>query len=150
MERVDECIPIIRNVLRSTKFKLVSEDIIDDNPDRIEVVLRQQIAQDISLILTSGGTGCGDRDFTPEVTTRVIDRLTPGIDEAIRSFSITKSAYAMYSRAVSGIASRSLVISLPGSPKAVAEILEFLLPTLHHPLNLIAKAIKDCKEDIES
>ena len=80
---------------------------------------------------------------------KIIEKLTPGVDEAIRSFSTSKSPNAIYSRAISGIANKSFIINLPGSPKAVGEILEFLLPSIEHPLKLISKQLKDCQEDVQ-
>ncbi len=107
------------------------------------------LAKDLDLLLTSGGTGCGPRDNTPEVTRQFIKRPTPGIDEAIRRFSTDKSPNALYSRAVSGIGGNTLIINLPGSPTAVKEILQFLLPTISHPLDLLRGRLTDCagKED---
>lgn len=148
-ERLDECLPAFQEVLSGTEFEIVDSTIVDDEPESIRKALIQFIESKFQLIFTTGGTGCGQRDNTPEVTGKIVEKPTPGIDEAIRAFSHTKSSYAIYSRGVSGIAGRTLIINLPGSPQAVKEIVTFLLPTLHHPLNLIAGILADCNEDVK-
>ena len=115
----------------------------------IDKSLREFISKNYNLIFTSGGTGFSKRDNTPEITSKLLEKQTPGVDEAIRAFSQTKSAYAVYSRAVSGIVRNSFIINLPGSPKAVKEILEFLLKTIEHPLRLIANQVKDCQKELK-
>ncbi len=145
-ERHDECIPVITELLQDQPFEIVETAIVSDDCEKIEEQLRLNISRGDNLILTSGGTGCAERDNTPEVTARLIQKFTPGVDEAIRQFSISKSPYAIYSRAISGIAGNSFIINLPGSPKAVREIITFLLPTLKHPLGLIAGSVNDCAD----
>ena len=146
-ERQDGCLPVFKQTL-DNRFEIVESVIVSDDPKNIETALQNFIAKDYNLIFTSGGTGCAKRDNTPEVTCKLIERFTPGVDEAIRAFSTTKSAYAIYSRAVSGIAKKSFIVNLPGSPKAVKEIVEFLLPTIEHPLRLIANLVKDCQKEL--
>lgn len=145
-EREDECIPIFKRILPDKKYTLIPV-IINDDPDLIFSTLQRFVDENINLIFTSGGTGCSPRDVTPEATKKIIEKSTPGIDEAIRSFSKSKSPFAIYSRAISGVAKNSLIINLPGSPKAVEEILTYLLDTIEHPLQLISESISDCKED---
>ncbi|HDL01462.1 MAG TPA: MogA/MoaB family molybdenum cofactor biosynthesis protein, partial [candidate division Zixibacteria bacterium] len=128
-EREDGCLPVFKQTLDS-RFEIVESVIVSDDPKNIETALQRFIAKGYNLIFTSGGTGCAARDNTPEVTQKIIERFTPGVDEAIRAFSTTKSTYAIYSRAVSGIAENSFIVNLPGSPKAVKEIVEFLLSTI--------------------
>lgn len=146
-EREDGCIPVFRELLTPPDYEIAEAVVISDDPNMIEQTLRSFIANEYPLIITSGGTGCSARDNTPEVTSRLLDKPTPGVDEAIRRFSQTKSKFAIYSRAVSGLAGKSFVLNLPGSPRAVREILEFLLPTLTHPLKLVAGEVKDCNAE---
>ncbi len=146
-EREDGCIPVFKETL-DNRFEISETAIVSDDPKNIESALQEFINKQYNLIFTSGGTGCAPRDNTPEVTSNLIERFTPGVDEAIRRFSTTKSAYAIYSRAVSGIAKNSFIVNLPGSPKAVKEIVEFLLPTIEHPLRLIANLVKDCQKEL--
>ncbi len=146
-EREDGCLPVFKETL-DDRFEIVESKIVSDDPVNIESAIKEFIAKEYSLIFTSGGTGCAPRDNTPEVTQNIIERFTPGVDEAIRTFSVTKSAYAIYSRAVSGISKNSFIVNLPGSPKAVKEIVEFLLPTIEHPLRLVANLVKDCQKEL--
>ncbi len=147
-ERPDECLQVFETALEGSGLEICERGLVDDEPRNIKNALEICIARELQLVFTAGGTGCGRRDNTPGVTRSFLDKPTPGIDEAIRRFSSTKSAYAMYSCGVSGIAQRTLIINLPGSPRAVREIIEFLLPTLHHPLSLIEDTLTDCNEDV--
>jgi len=142
--RKDGCLPVFRELLNTERFTIVSSRIVPDDPPEIRETLEDFINQKLQLIFTSGGTGCAPRDFTPDVTISLIEKTTPGVDEAIRAYSRQHAPNAIYSRAVSGIAGGSFIVNLPGSPKAVAEILRFLLPTIEHPLKLIAGGVTDC------
>lgn len=146
-EREDGCLPVFESLLAGSVFALDEKSVCSDDPDSITEALRGLLVKEPALIFISGGTGCSARDNTPEVCAALIDNPTPGIDEAIRRFSAEKTALAIYSRAVSGFSDDTLIISLPGSPKAVAEILAFLLPTLEHPLRLRAGKISDCADE---
>ena len=98
----------------------------------------------VSLILTTGGTGFSPRDITPEATIAVCDRMARGIAEAIRGYSMTITKRAMLSRAESGIRKGTLIVNLPGSPKAVKESLEFILPELAHGLGILRGSEGEC------
>ncbi|MEL5897852.1 MogA/MoaB family molybdenum cofactor biosynthesis protein [Clostridium sporogenes] len=98
----------------------------------------------IDLILTTGGTGFSKRDVTPEATMKAIERLTPGISEAIRYYSLQITPRAMLSRATSGIRDETLIINLPGSPKAVKESLEYIIDSLHHGLEILQGKASEC------
>ncbi len=117
-------------------------------PDEQEVISQEIIRMadecGIDLILTTGGTGLGPRDVTPEATLAVIDKLVPGIPEAIRAKSLEKTSRAMLSRAVSGIRGRTLIINLPGSPRGVEECLEVVLPALEHGLAIMKGQAGEC------
>jgi molybdenum cofactor synthesis domain-containing protein len=92
---------------------------------------------DVDVILATGGTGFAPRDVTPEATRAVVERLTPGLDEAMRAASLKVTPHAMLSRAVSGIRKNTLIINLPGSPKGATENLQAVLPTLEHAVKLL-------------
>jgi molybdenum cofactor synthesis domain-containing protein len=98
----------------------------------------------IDLILTTGGTGFGPRDITPEATLAVIDRQVPGIPEVMRAKSLEKTSRAMLSRAIAGLRGRTLIINLPGSPKGVKECLEVVLPALEHGLAIMKGEAGEC------
>ena len=120
------------------------ETTIPDEQDQIASLLRAwSDEQRLNLILTTGGTGLAPRDVTPEATKAVIEREVPGIAEALRSISLQYTPMAMLSRGVAGVRGRSLIINLPGSPKAVKECLEYLLPVLPHAINLLTEGPKE-------
>ncbi len=112
--------------------------IIPDEFDQIVTTLTEWSSDGLNLILTSGGTGFSPRDITPEATRRVIEREAPGLVEAVRAESFKITRHAMLSRAVAGIRGRTLIINMPGNPKAVRENLDILLPILPHALALLA------------
>jgi molybdopterin adenylyltransferase len=97
----------------------------------------------LHLILTTGGTGLAPRDVTPEATRTVIEREVPGIAEALRAMSLQYTRHAMLSRGLAGVRGRTLIINLPGSPKAVKEFLEYVLPVLPHAINLLIEGPKE-------
>ena len=117
-------------------------------PDEREALSREIVNMvdklAVDLILTTGGTGLGPRDVTPEATLAVIDRQVPGIPEAMRAKSLEVTSRAMLSRAVAGIRGRTLIINLPGSPKGVKECLEVVLPALEHGLAIMKGEAGEC------
>src|SRR5579859_2098078 len=118
--------------------------IIPDEQEQIAAVLREwSDEQRLNLILTTGGTGLAPRDVTPEATKLVIEREAPGIAEALRAISLQYTRTAMLSRGVAGVRGRTLIINLPGSPKAVKECLEYALPVLPHAINLLVEGPKE-------
>src|SRR6266576_798613 len=120
------------------------ETTIPDEQDQIASLLRAwSDEQRLNLILTTGGTGLAPRAVTPEATKAVIEREVPGIAEALRSISLQYTPMAMLSRGVAGVRGRSLIINLPGSPKAVKECLEFVLPVLPHAVNLLVEGPRE-------
>jgi molybdopterin adenylyltransferase len=111
--------------------------VVADEPAQIQAVLREWCASGLSLILTNGGTGFGPYDLTPEATRPLIEREAPGIAEALRAESMKITRHAMLSRGMAGIRGRTLIINLPGNPKAIRESVDILLPVLPHALALL-------------
>jgi molybdenum cofactor synthesis domain-containing protein len=110
-------------------------------PDDLEIIKEKfqtwSDSGETDLILATGGTGFAPRDVTPEATRSIVERLTPGLDEAMRSASLQITPHAMLSRAVSGVRKRTLIINLPGSPKGATENLQVVLPALEHAVHLL-------------
>lgn len=137
-EREDKSTPILIESLSTFGFEVASVNLIDDSQEKLIHLLTYLSDQEkLDLIVTSGGTGVAPSDITPEATKLVLDREIPGIQEAIRAFSLKFTPHAMLSRGLAGVRKSTLIINLPGSPKAVKEILEYLEPVLFHALPLI-------------
>ncbi len=137
-EYQDQSGPLIADmVARELGWSVKKQSIVIDEIEAISQLLRQWSDEGVSLILTTGGTGFAPRDVTPEATLKVITRETPGISQALRLESLKITRHAMLSRAVAGIRKQSLIINLPGSPRAVKENLDVLIPVLPHALSLI-------------
>ncbi len=138
-ERPDEGGPLIAQIIRETlKWDPSLTKIVPDDLDQIRDTLVEWCDSDrADLILTTGGTGFAPRDVTPEATKSVIEREVPGIPEALRSASLRITQHAMLSRAVAGIRKQTLIINLPGNPKAVRENLDVLIPILPHAIGLL-------------
>ena len=135
----DESGDMLARLLLSVEAEIVGKLIVSDDLDDIRNTLHVLTERpDVNLILTTGGTGFASRDNTPEATRTVIDREAPGIAEAMRKETSAKTPMAMLSRGIAGIRNRTLIINLPGSPKAVAECFEVIRPVLHHAVDLIA------------
>ena len=118
---------------------VIDETIVSDDSDEISgALMRMSDRPDVNLIISTGGTGFGPRDNTPEATLEVIERQAPGIAEAIRRETYSGTPMAMLSRGVAGIRNKTLIINLPGSPKAVEECLEIIRPILQHAIDLIS------------
>lgn len=138
--------PLMAKVVdERTSWQIVHQAIVADDIDSIASELRTWAQQSIDLILTTGGTGFAPRDVTPEATRLVIEREAPGIAEALRAESLKITKHAMLSRGIAGICDKTLIINLPGNPKAVRENLDVLLPVLPHALSLLTG-----KEETES
>ena len=144
-ERPDEDGPLVAELLKNAGYEVVRTDVVPDEQAQIEAALRQMADDgDIQLLVTTGGTGFAPRDVTPEATLAVCDRLTPGIPEAMRYASMQITSRAMLSRAVSVIRGKTLIVNLPGSPKAVQENLEYILPSLEHGVRIAAGLDGEC------
>lgn len=118
-------------------LSLVSRSIVPDEIEQIAAMLNGWCVAGVNLILTTGGTGFAPRDVTPEATRQVIEREAPGIAEALRAESLKVTRHAMLSRGIAGLRGQSLIINLPGNPKAVKESMDILWPVLPHALDLL-------------
>lgn len=146
-ERPDGAGPAAAEILAKAGYQVMVTAIVPDEREEIQAALiRLADEQDIALIVTSGGTGFAPRDVTPEATIAVCRRLAPGIPEAMRAASMAVTPRGMLSRAAAGIRGRSLIINLPGSPRAVRENLEPVLPALEHGLQMLRGGQADCAE----
>jgi len=144
-ERQDKSGEAIREILSSIDARIVNYDIV---PDEKELIAQELISwadeNNLDVILTTGGTGLTPRDVTPEATLAVVDRIVPGFAEAMRTESLKKTPMAMLSRAVVGTRGKCLIINLPGSPKAVRECLEVVLPALPHAVETLKGQAGEC------
>jgi len=131
-------------VVRLPDARVSAGAIIPDERPLIEATLCAWCDEEhLNLILTTGGTGLAPRDVTPEATRAVIEREAPGIAEAMRAESLKFTPFGMLSRGVAGVRRRTLIINLPGSPKAVKECLDSILPVLPHALNLLLEGPRE-------
>ncbi len=137
-EREDSSGPIIYDMLKEINSEVIFSQIIPDERDIISqklIELSDNIRAD--LIVTTGGTGLGPRDVTPEATLDVIDKRVPGLEEAMRAESTKITPHGMLSRAVAGVRGKTLIVNLPGSPKAVKENLSVILPAIPHAIEIL-------------
>jgi molybdenum cofactor synthesis domain-containing protein len=144
-ERPDAGGPLVAELLRNAGYQVVLTAIVPDEQPQIEKFLAETADSGAAeLLVTTGGTGFAPRDVTPEATVAVCQRLTPGIPEAMRYASMQVTNRAMLSRAQAGIRKGTLIVNLPGSPKAAKENLEAVLPALGHGLEMLSGAPADC------
>lgn len=144
-EREDLSGPTIQEIIEEKGYKVAEYKII---PDEFDVICKElkRLADDgiADVVFTTGGTGFSQRDVTPEATRAVCYREVPGIPEAMRAYSMTITKRAMLSRAYAGIRKNTLVINMPGSPKAVRESLEYIIDELRHGIEILKGEASEC------
>ena len=144
-EREDKSGPKICELAEAAGYQIRETLLLADGIESLKSqLIRLADQRQMDVIFTTGGTGFSERDLTPEATIQACDRMANGIADAIRNYSMTITPRAMFSRAVSGIRGKTLIINLPGSPKAVEEALEFLLPQLDHGLDILRGTGGEC------
>ena len=147
-EREDKSGPLICETLAENGYDVVESLLLPDSQKQIERQLTRLADQrQVNVIFTTGGTGFSERDVTPEATIAVCDRMAPGIAEAMRYYSLQITPRAMLSRQTSGIRKKTLIVNLPGSPKACREDLDFILPSLAHGLGILRGTDGECGSD---
>ena len=140
-EREDLSGPAVKEIMEAAGYEVVSMDVLPDDRGMLGARMAEIADQDLAeLILTTGGTGFSQRDVTPEATEDVIERRVPGIPEAMRAFSLTITKRAMLSRATAGIRKKTLIVNLPGSPKAV----EVIVDSLGHGIEILVGEAGEC------
>jgi molybdopterin adenylyltransferase len=144
-ERQDKSGEAIREILSGMDVHILNYDMVPDEKDLIvEKLVKWADKGNLDVIVTTGGTGLTPRDVTPEATLAVVDRIVPGFAEAMRAESLKKTPHAMLSRAVVGTRGKCLIVNLPGSPKAVRECLEVILPALPHAVETLKDQSGEC------
>ncbi|HEX3027068.1 MAG TPA: MogA/MoaB family molybdenum cofactor biosynthesis protein [Clostridia bacterium] len=144
-EREDLSGKVIKEIVELNGYEVVSMTLLPDEQKMLSEAMAEIADQNkAELILTTGGTGFSQRDCMPEATRAVIEREVPGIPEAMRAFSAQYTKRAMLSRAAAGIRKSTLIINLPGSPKAVRECLEFIIPELGHGIEILTGEANNC------
>lgn len=137
-QRYDESGKVIRDSLSPLDSHVIKYEIIPDEMDVISHKLLEWADEgDTDVIITTGGTGLSRRDVTPEATLSIVDKVVPGLAEAMRVKTFSKTPMAILSRATAGVRGKCLIVNLPGSPKAVKECLEVILPTIPHAVEII-------------
>ena len=144
-EREDKSGPEIRRIVEENGYEVVSVVILPDEQEMVENEMKKIADENLAeLILTTGGTGFSPRDCMPEATIAVTERIVPGIPEAMRAYSMQFTKRAMLSRATAGIRKQTLILNLPGSPKAVRECLEYVISELGHGIEIMTGESVNC------
>ncbi len=147
-QRYDESGKAIRNSPLVLDNRVVKYEVIPDEVDTIANKLAEWADEgNVDVILTTGGTGLGPRDVTPEATLSIVDKIVPGFTEVMRTKAFNVTPFAILSRAVAGVRGKCLIINLPGSPKAVRECLEIILPAIPHAVEILKGEVTEHASD---
>ncbi len=143
-QREDASGPALCDFLREHGYDVAATAIVPDEQALIAAELKRQVAAGVALVVTTGGTGFSLRDVTPEATAEVCERMAPGIPEAMRAASMAITPRACLSREAAGIAGRTLIVNLPGSPKAAIENIQAVIDPIAHGLKILRGGVADC------
>jgi molybdopterin adenylyltransferase len=144
-ERQDKSGEVIREVVSGMDVSIANYDMVPDEKNLIiEKLVNWADDDNLDVVITTGGTGLTPRDVTPEATLAVVDKIVPGFAEAMRAESLKKTPHAMLSRSIAGTRGKCLIVNLPGSPKAVRECLEVILPALPHAVETLKGQAGEC------
>ena len=144
-EREDLSGPAIKEIIEPEGYEVTVYKVLPDDQETLENEMKRIADEGLAdIIFTTGGTGFSMRDVTPEATIAVSDRLVPGIPEAMRAYSMTITPKGMLSRAAAGIRKQTLIVNMPGSPKAVKESLEYIIGPLRHGLEILLGEASEC------
>lgn len=136
---------VIQEIVEASGYQVVHKVLLPDESTQLSEKMQQLAdAGGIDLILTTGGTGCSKRDCMPEATMAIAERMVPGIGEAIRAYSMQFTKRAMLSRGTAAIRKETLIVNLPGSPKAINECLPYILPELVHGIEILTGKASNC------
>ena len=145
-EREDASGPVLVDLLAKRGYGVVDTRVVPDDRGQIAEALRSEVARDVALVLTTGGTGFSPRDVTPEATMSVCERMAPGIPEAMRAASMAITSHGCLSREVAGLVAGTLIVNLPGSPKAARENIEAVIDPIAHGLRILRGGPADCAQ----
>lgn len=144
-KREDLSAPVIEEIIKKQGYQVVKKVLLPDDKEMLSQAMQEICDKnEADLILTTGGTGFSPRDVMPEATLAITERLVPGIPEAMRAYSMQFTKRAMLSRAAAGIRKTTLIINMPGSPKAVRECLEYIITELNHGLEILLSEASNC------
>lgn len=144
-EREDKSGPVIAEIVKNNGYEVSFMKLLPDDREMLSNEMKRIADEDVAdIILTTGGTGFSPRDVMPEATMDIVERGVPGIPEAMRAYSMQFTKRAMLSRAAAGIRKGTLIVNMPGSPKAVTECLEYIISELDHALGILKGTAKNC------
>ncbi len=144
-EREDKSGPVIAEIVKNNGYEVSFMKVLPDDREMLSNEMKRIADEEVAdIILTTGGTGFSPRDVMPEATMDIVERVVPGIPEAMRAYSMQFTKRAMLSRAAAGIRKGTLIVNMPGSPKAVTECLEYIISELDHALGILKGTAKNC------
>lgn len=144
-EREDKSGPVIAEIVKNNGYEVSFMKVLPDDREMLSNEMKRIADEDVAdIILTTGGTGFSPRDVMPEATMDIVERAVPGIPEAMRAYSLQFTKRTMLSRAAAGIRKGTLIVNMPGSPKAVTECLEYIISELDHAMGILKGTAKNC------